>query len=317
MYLKPQPVINRRYNLVIGLIVFAFTITIYYLTMARSLSFWDAGEYITCSSILGVPHPPGNPFYILVGRFFTIIGANIPHALVINFLSGLFSALAVMFTYFFTVKFITMWIKGKDANFAYLGGVIAAIFTAFSYTFWNNAIEAEVYAGLAFILNLIIWLTMIWVEKSDDLSHQNILLLIVYIFFLGFGIHQTSLQIAPAVLFIAIYPLLRNSIKSSAFWKRFIAYFFALITIYIIFLYLGKVLLIPVLPKFMFAVGFLAILVFHLRKKVTTRTWIFALMFIGIAVSTHLFLYIRASHRPFINEGYPHNIKLFTDYILR
>ncbi len=156
MNLKPQPVINKRYNLVLGLIVFAITITIYYLTMARSLSFWDAGEYITCSSILGVPHPPGNPFYILLGRFFSIFGDNIPHAIVINFLSSIFSAFAVMFTYFFTVKFITMWVKPSEGYLAYIGGFLAAFYTAFSYTFWNNAIEAEVYSGLAFILNLIV-----------------------------------------------------------------------------------------------------------------------------------------------------------------
>ncbi|MEA2097126.1 MAG: DUF2723 domain-containing protein [Candidatus Cloacimonadota bacterium] len=317
MNLKPQPVINKRYNLMIGLFVFAITILIYWLTMARSLSFWDAGEYITCSSILGVPHPPGNPFYILLGRFFTIFGANIPHAIVINFLSILFSAFAVMFTYFFTVKFITMWIKPKDAYLAYLGGFLAAFYTAFSFTYWNNAIEAEVYSGLAFILNLIVWLTMIWVEKSEDFSHQNLLLLIVYIFFLGFGIHQTSLQIAPAVLFIAVYPMLKSSIKTSAFWKRVGAYTLGLIAIYILFLNIGKSIHIPALPKFMFAVGFLGILIFHLREKVSKKTWLFALFLIGIAVSTHLFLYIRASHRPFINEGHPHTFKLFTDYILR
>ena len=285
--------------------------------MARSLSFWDAGEYITCSSILGVPHPPGNPFYILLGRFFSIFGANIPHAIVINFLSVLFSAFAVMFTYFFTVKFITMWIKPKDAYLAYLGGFLAAFYTAFSFTYWNNAIEAEVYSGLAFILNLIVWLTMIWVEKSEDFSHQNLLLLIVYIFFLGFGIHQTSLQIAPAVLFIVVYPMLKSSIKTSSFWKRVGAYTLGLIAIYILFLNIGKSMHIPDLPKFMFATGFLGILVYHLRGKISRNAWLFALMLIGVAISTHLFLYIRASHRPFINEGYPHNIKLFTDYILR
>ena len=317
MNLKPQPVINKRYNLIIGLLILAFTLLIYYLTMARTLSFWDAGEYITCSSILGVPHPPGNPFYILLGRFFSIFGANIPHAVVINFLSGIFSAFAVMFTYFFTVKFITMWIKPKDAYFAYLGGAIAAIYTAFSFTFWNNAIEAEVYSGLAFVLNLIVWLTMIWVERSKDLSHQNILLLIVYIFFLGFGIHQTSLQIAPAVLFIAVYPMLKDSIKAASFWKRTIVYFFGLIVIYLIFVYIGKIVHVPDLPKFMFMAGTLGILIYHLREKVSKKTWLFAIIFIGIALSTHLFLYIRASHRPFINEGYPHTIKLFTDYILR
>ncbi|MCD6177636.1 MAG: membrane protein, partial [Candidatus Cloacimonetes bacterium] len=135
--------------------------------------------------------------------------------------------------------------------------------------------------------------------------------------FLGFGIHQTSLQIAPAVLFIAVYPILKSSIRTSTFWRRVVIYILGLFAIYIIFLNIGKSIHIPDLPKIMFAVGFLGILVYHLRGKVSTKVWLFALFLIGVAVSTHLFLYIRASHRPFINEGYPHNLKLFTDYILR
>ena len=110
MNYKPQPLVNRKLNLIIGLVVFVFTLVIYYLTFARSLSFWDAGEYITCSSILGVPHPPGNPFYILLGRFASIFNFGIPHAQIINYLSSVFSALTVMFTYFFTVKIISIFL---------------------------------------------------------------------------------------------------------------------------------------------------------------------------------------------------------------
>lgn len=315
---KPQPLLDKKLNLAIGVVTFAFALLVYYLTMARSLSFWDAGEYITCSSILGVPHPPGNPFYILLGRFMTILGSSIPHAQVVNFLSSLFSAFAVMFTYFFTAKLVTMGITEKrEAYLAYLAGFIAAMYTAFSFTFWNNAIEAEVYSGLAFTINLIVWLTFIWVERSTDMSHQNILLLIVYIFFLGFGIHQTSLQIAPAILFIVVYPMIKDAIKTAGFWKRTAIYLAGLIVIYLIFLEIGRSTNLPDFPKYMFFIGAVAILVYHLRKKVSVKVWWLALFFIFIGLSTHFFLFIRSEHRPFINEGYPHTIKLFTDYVLR
>ncbi|MBT3169358.1 MAG: DUF2723 domain-containing protein [Candidatus Cloacimonetes bacterium] len=318
MNLRPQPILNKKTNLIFGASIFFVTLLVYYLTMARSLSFWDAGEYITCSSVLGVPHPPGNPFYILLGRFASIFAGTIPHAQIVNFLSSIFSAFAVMFTYFFTVKFVTMWLKSPLEFYkAYLIGTIAALYTAFSYTFWNNAIEAEVYAGLAFFINLIVWLTIIWIEKSEDFSHQNILMLMIYLFFLGFGIHQTSLQIAPAVLLIIVYPLLRHSIKTTQFWMRSAIYLVSLILIYLIFLGIGKTNHIPDLPKYMLALGFTGILIFHLRTKISAKTWWFALFFIIVGVSSHIFLYIRAELRPFINEGNPHNFKLFTDYILR
>ncbi|NQV18943.1 MAG: DUF2723 domain-containing protein [Armatimonadetes bacterium] len=318
MYLKPQPFINRKNNTLFAVLIFAVSLFVYYLTHARSLSFWDAGEYITCSSILGIPHPPGNPFYILLGRFFTIFDFGFSHAQVVNFLSGILSSFAVMFTYLFTVKLITMWLKSEtDAYIAYLGGFIAAIYTAFSFTFWTNAIEAEVYSGLVFTINLVIWLTLVWVEKSKGLSHQNILILIIYIFFLGFSIHQTSLQIAPAVLFIVVYPLLKDNIKSSKFWTRAVFYTIGLLIIYLIFNEIGKNTHLPALAKYMFAITFVGILYFHLKKEVASKVWLFALFVILVGLSTHLFLYIRSEFRPFINEGHPHNLKLFTDYVLR
>ncbi len=313
--LFPQPVVNRKTNLIIALVIFAATLAVYIMTQARSLSFWDCGEYITCSSILGVPHPPGNPFYIMMGRFFAVLGGSIPHAMVINFLSGLMSALAVMFLYLFTVKLVSMY--EEKPLFVIMMGVFAALMSAFSYTFWNNAIEAEVYSGLSLIINLIMWLTMVWVEKSRNFSHQNILLLIIYVFFLGFGIHQTSLQIAPAVLFVAVYPLIRHNVRSGGFWARVGIYLVGIIIIYAVFNMLGESARIPSLGKWMFALVGIGLLWFHLRDKVTINAWMLALVFIAIGLSSHAFLLVRSSLRPFINEGYPHNMPLFMEYILR
>ncbi|MDY6916028.1 MAG: DUF2723 domain-containing protein, partial [Candidatus Cloacimonadota bacterium] len=318
MKLKPQPLVNKRDNTIIAFLIFAGTLLVYWLTLARSLSFWDSGEYITCSSILGIPHPPGNPFYILLGRFATILGLGIPHAQVVNFLSSLLAAFAVMFTYLFTVKLITMWLKSSRESYkAYFGGFLAAFYTAFSYTYWINAIEAEVYAGLAFIINLIVWLTLLWVEKSRDFSHQNILLLIVYIFFLGFGIHQTSLQIAPAILFIVIYPLIRDNIGSKEFWNRFLIYIISLIGIYLVFNYIGQVIELPSLSKYMFAVASIGLMYYHLNEKFDKRIWLLGILFIIVGLSSHIYLLVRSELRPFINEGNPHNLPMFIEYVLR
>ena len=317
MNLKPQPTVNKRTNAMIALLILIGTLLVYYLTLARSLSFWDAGEYITCGSILGVPHPPGNPFYIVLGRFFAIIGLGLPHSFVINFLSAILSAFAVMFTYLITVKLVTMWSKPTEAYYAYIAGFIAAVYTAFSFTFWNNAIEAEVYSGLAFVINIIVWLTLKWTEESDDFSHQNYLLLIIYLFFLGFGIHQTSLQIAPAVLFIAVYPMLKTGIKQSAFWVRTVVYFIGFIVIYLIFFSVGVAVQIPDLAKYIITSVFALILYWHLRGKVEGKVWLFALFLIAVGLSTHFFLWFRSAHRPFINEGHPDNWEAFTYYIFR
>ncbi len=314
-FLKPKSIIPVMTNRWAALLVFLISLGVYISTIAPSLSFWDAGEYITCSSILGIPHPPGNPFYILIGRFLSIVGFGLPHALIVNAMSAILSALAVMFTYLFTVKLVSMF--EKNSTYILLAGALAAFYTAFSYTFWMNSVEAEVYAGLAITINSIMWLILVWVEKSKDFSHQHLLLLIVYIFFLGFGIHQTSLQIAPAVLFVALYPLIRDNSKTKKFWTRAILYSIALLVLYSIFSPLSREYQIPDLAKYVVGVGMVGMMYFHLRHKFCNRIWLLALFFILIGVSTHLFLWFRAANRPFINEGHPHNLELFTNYILR
>ena len=317
--LKPKPVINKRTNFIIGTLVFFITLFVYYLTFARSLSFWDCGEYITCSSILGIPHPPGNPFYILFGRFFTTLLPFIPHATMVDFLSSIMSAFAVLFTYLFTVKLMAMFLDKENAYYAYIAGIFASLLIAFSFTYWDNSIEAEVYAGLAFSINLIAWLTMIWVEKSRGLSHQHLLLFMIYLFFLGFGIHQTVLQIAPAVLFIVLYPMISDNYKQNKakFWKLFFLYLIGIIVVYLLFIGIGATIHVPDLPKMVIALSIFALIYLYLRKEVTGKVWLLALILIIIGLSPHIFLIIRSEHRPFINEGYPHTWKLFKDYVLR
>ncbi|MCF7913265.1 MAG: DUF2723 domain-containing protein [Candidatus Cloacimonetes bacterium] len=319
MNYKPQDVVNKQLNKFIAVAVFTIALAVYVLTLARSLSFWDCGEYITCSSILGVPHPPGNPFYILLGRFFTALAGNhFSHTMIVNFMSAFFSALAVMFTYLITVKFITMWIKKEETHFAYLTGFIAAMYIAFSFTFWSNAIEAEVYGGLAFFLNLIIYLTLVYVEESKEFSHQNYLVLIIYLFFLGFGVHQTVLQLAPAVLFIVIYPNICQAYKNKEkFWSWLGIYLAGLIILYVTFNQIGQAISVPDLSKIAFALGIIGILYYYFRDQVKGRTWLIAVFLTIVAFSTHIFLLVRSAHRPFINEGYPHNWELFKNYVLR
>ena len=85
-----------------GVAVFLTTLGIYLKTMAPSVSFWDCGEFIACSFTMSVPHPPGSPLYVLLGRVFSLV----PIAEVaarITFMSVLSSALAIWCVYLSTV----------------------------------------------------------------------------------------------------------------------------------------------------------------------------------------------------------------------
>ena len=314
--IKPQAIVPVKQNTLVAWIIFALTLIVYALTQARSMSFWDSGEYATCISILGVPHPPGNPFYIVFGRgIVALFGGIFSHAMIAAFLSGLASAFAVMFTYLFTVKLVSMLkVKAWEAMFA---GTVAALYTAFSFTFWMNAIEAEVYSGLVFFVNFIIWLTLYWVEKSEDYNQQNILLFIVYLFFVGFGVHQTALQIAPAVLFIIVYPMLQKGNRNDNFWLKVVGYSMAILAGYFIAGGIGNRLGIDDFDKWGFTLVTLIIAAYELRDVFGKRFWQLSILLVLIGLSSHLYLMIRAADRPFINEGHPSTLSSFKDYVLR
>ncbi len=304
--------INRRTNAIIGLVVFLSVFIIYYITKPVSLSFWDCGEYISCSSILGVPHPPGNPFYILLGKFFTLLPIGLSHAQAVSLLSIIFSCFASLFVYLSIVKLVAIW-ETKQV-YAYIAGIFGALFIAFSQEFWINAIEAEVYGGLSFFIALIIWLTLIWTEKQKNFDHQNILLLIVYLFFLGFSVHQTTLQIAPAVLLIVVLPLLKFD---KNFYKKLAIFVVIGLALYYIFYLIGTGFGQGSLGKYIFALFVIGVLMYYLRDYVQPRVWFFALLMVILGLSTHLILPIRAAADPFINEGDPSTMQRFIDYIFR
>ncbi|MDD4223068.1 MAG: DUF2723 domain-containing protein [Candidatus Cloacimonetes bacterium] len=313
---RPQPLAKPKTNIIIAWAVFAAALVVYLLTQARTTSFWDSGEYATCISILGVPHPPGNPFYILFGRaLVALFGGIFSHAWIAAFISGLTSAFAVMFTYLITVQLASMFkIKDREAIFA---GLMSALLTAFSFTFWMNAVEAEVYSGLVFFVNFIIWLTLWWVQHSRDFHHQNVLLLIVYLFFLGFCVHQTALQIAPAILFIVVYPLLVKGVKNGNFWYKFFGYGAALILSYLIFGAIGKSSGVDSLDQIGLMICIIALMMVELRQVFDRRLWLLGLALVAIGVSAHLYIPIRSADKPFINLGDPSTPQLFKDYIQR
>ena len=139
-------------NKIFAWIVLALALVLYCLTLAPTTSFWDAGEYIAVSNRLQVPHPPGAPFYLLLGRLFSMFMPTMWVAISVNFLSASASALTVMLLYLIIVRLIREW-KGHPDNYdrmdliaMYGGAIIGALTFAVTETFWFSAMEAEVSA---------------------------------------------------------------------------------------------------------------------------------------------------------------------------
>ena len=218
--------------------VFLFTLVVYTMTLTTSVPFWDSGEFIATSYVLGIPHPPGTPLYVLIGRLF----AMWPFASVafsVNWLSAVASSLAMLFTFLLTVRFIRHT-QGEqrdqtDEVLAWVGGVTAAFFAAFSKTFWDSAIEAEVYALSSWMQVFILWLGLRWWEGLDRGEGDSRLLVAWYLCFLCVGIHLGTFLVLPALVLLVIMVNWRSLVSPrNLAWAAVLAVFGISVHLYLL-----------------------------------------------------------------------------------
>lgn len=199
---------HERTNRIIGWSLAALSLVTYMATTAPVVAFWDNGEFIAVGATLGVGHPPGSPVYTLITRLFSLLPfPNVARA--VNFSSILAAALAIAFLYFSIAKMARRW-EGRVSSFSeglptYVAGVTASLLAAFSFSFWENALEAEVYATNIFIMTLTLWLVLRWTELQDAPRDRRYLYLVGYVLALGVGIHMGCLLWAPAYLLFIIF----------------------------------------------------------------------------------------------------------------
>ncbi len=231
----------------------------YGFTMARTVSFWDCGEFIAASNVLGIPHPPGYPLFILLGRFFILLFGWISGpAFAVNLLSVISSILCCLLIFEITVKILPKELDERiyfGRNLRNLLGFFAASISLFGDTFWFNAVEAGSYSISMFVIMLEIWAVLKW---KETLKHKY-LLFILYISFLGLGLHTFTLLPLPAIL---IFVLMKN--------RKFPVKFFAV-----------------------------------------------AVFLIVLSLSSQLYLPIRSSTEPLLNENNPANIETFWNVLSR
>lgn len=195
-------------NRIIAAIVFFISLLVFISTVQPSVSFWDCGEFIASSYAMQVPHPPGTPFFLILGRLFSMLPIAENIGLRVNMISVLSSAFTVMLLYLIAVKLIQNYRKKEpenliDALAIYFSAAIGALSLSFSDTFWFNAVEAEVYAFSTFFIAFVIWLMILWNEKADKPDNEKYLILIAYLIGLSTGVHLMSvLAIVPIVMVV-------------------------------------------------------------------------------------------------------------------
>jgi hypothetical protein len=187
--------------------VLVVLISTYLYTIAPTVSLWDCGEFITCAHILGVAHPPGTPFFTIIGRIFDIIIPAGEVAKRINFLSSLSSAIAGGFLYLITLSVFQRFRENRGKKIPlkiHLIAIFCSTCAGFSYSVWDTSVETEVYSTSILILVIGLWLTLQWDENRKMRGDDNYLLLLVYLIFLSFGIHLIPLLLIPGILIFVL-----------------------------------------------------------------------------------------------------------------
>ncbi len=198
----------NQFNIAFGWISFLIAAVVYLSTIEPTVSFWDCGEFITTSYKFEVGHPPGAPFFMIVGRVFTLFGGPGDAARLINSLSGLASAFTIMFLFWTITHLAKKLISVKDEislgqTIAIMAsGLVGALAYTFSDTFWFSAVEGEVYAFSSLLTAIIVWAILKWENVADEPNSNRWLILIAYIIGLSIGVHLLNLLAIPAIVFV-------------------------------------------------------------------------------------------------------------------
>ncbi len=311
----------RTHGIIAGSIFLAALI-LYTKTMAPTVSFWDCGEFIATSYILGVPHPPGSPLYLLLGRIATMLPIMDDIAARVNFMSVLSSALAVMFLYLIIVQLVRKWrgpvASRNDALISYGAAAIGALTFMVTDSHWFNAVEAEVYSMSTFLTAFVVWLILRWSQRDEQGSHLHYILLLAYLLGLAAGVHLLNLLALPFIALIIYFRRYEFKLTGLVITIAITGGVFLII-------YLG---IIKGLPRLAVAtnlvtvalviVAVLAGAIWAIRTRSNSASIIFtALVLILVGYSTYATIFIRSGQNPAIDENDPDTTRRALAYLER
>ncbi|MCJ7459479.1 MAG: DUF2723 domain-containing protein, partial [candidate division Zixibacteria bacterium] len=192
---------------ILGVLIFAFFLLIYWRTCCPTVFWWDSAEFVAAVAILGIPHPPSFPLYILVGKLFSFLPL-FSLSFKLNFLSGVFAALSLSFFALLLLKLFRTFFSGLtgDTKMLFIVLIMTLFVAGLNFAFWIQGIRAEVYSlnGLIFILLFYCGLNHIAEEKNHQ-KNPRWLYLFFFIFGLGMASHNvTLLSTLPAFIYLFV-----------------------------------------------------------------------------------------------------------------
>ncbi|MGG5211081.1 glycosyltransferase family 117 protein [Chryseobacterium sp. MIQD13] len=201
----------KKWNTVLGWVIFVIALITYFSTMEHYLSFWDCGEYISSAVKLEVTHAPGAALFQIVGAAASIfaLGNEQNYAIVINAMSSIFSAFTILFLFWTITHFVRRLLnkdfdeitKHQEISILFAGAVGALCFT-FSDSFWFSAVEGEVYSMALMFIALLVWLITKWENEYKAADNERWIILIFFVLGLSVGVHMMCMLAVPAVCLV-------------------------------------------------------------------------------------------------------------------
>ncbi|MFZ9170543.1 MAG: DUF2723 domain-containing protein [Sediminibacterium sp.] len=201
-----------RINNLIGWVVFLIAATVYILTAEAGGSLWDCGEFVSSCFKVQIPHPPGAPLFVIIGRVFIVLFGDNPltAAKAVNIMSALASAFTILFL-FWTITHFARKIMGLKTSetlttsqiISVMGaGVVGALAYTFSDSFWYSAVEGEVYALSSFFTAIVFWAILKWENHASEADADKWIVFIFFMMGLSIGVHLLNLLTIPAIVMV-------------------------------------------------------------------------------------------------------------------
>ncbi len=309
-------------NRIVAAAVFLIALLTLGATVSPTLSFWDCGEFIAAAFTVGVPHPPGTPLYLLIGRLFSMLPIATDIGLRVNLLSVLGSAITSLLLYLTIVRLVRVWrgreVTTTDKILVYGAAFIGALALNFSHSFWFNSVEAEVYSMSTTFTALVFYLALRWLDASDTTTGNRILLLLFYMIGLSSGVQLMGvlalLPIAYIIGFKHYEPTPRNFLLIGVVG-----------CILVLAVYPGVIQGVPTLITKISLWGVLAILggliyaayYFVKNDQRIPALSVISLLLVVLGYSTFLLIKIRSGQDPFLDENNPETWSALLSYLNR
>lgn len=333
----------QKINIVTGWVAFLIALVVYGITVEPTASFWDCGEFIATAYKLEVPHPPGAPFFLLVGRLFSLLAGDDVNQVAywVNMLSVSSGAFTVLFLFWSITHLARKILKSKKGEesageiLATMGaGFVGAMVCTFADSIWFSAVEAEVYAMSSFFTAFVFWAILKWETIPEEADRNKWLILIAYMMGLSIGVHLLNLVTIPALGLIVYFNYAKEITRNGVIATMAISG--AIILVIMIGVIPGLASVVGSLEVFfvnsiglpfgsgvvVFGLLFIGAIVYGIyysikKEKVIMNTAILGFAMIMIGYSSYAIVLIRSNYDTPIDENNPEDIMTYVSYLKR